>query len=848
MIELIFFFYVYYSSSSISDATTNVQTAILSASLLKQPALCDQLVNKYIELTDQLSNETAQSIKPLNVTLFQMEDFDLKTINENGTYRPIKISDTKAQNHILMANVRILSHICILMVELEKELVYKVTICLLNAFLNGNLRIKSKCLRYFTLLFKNAIALDERLQNLIIRIMDGINEIADRITLWMHHKLIKNNEIEKFVTSCNALLSSQFIMKHFNVDSLRGAVDACLKLIRSQSKNHVKPYERILPFVHDFVKMVLADVGDSSSYNNIFQVVQTAFDGFGDETCRGIELLGIIVLNEMKDGTIQSWYLVDEKLNKMMSNSNPTGQMIMEQLKCLHYILKTAQYIEHSLTVYLQRQLCEKMCLAPENESEVNVNVRKVFAKHMNENSKRLFRNLNDVGKFVLKKFSELLTTKYNPMVDTTVLLLFADIAVGILSIYGSYEIEEYLQSKLMLFAFCPFVRCSELLSNHLQMAFERETIRINKIMETPFVRDSINGAWQTTALQSIVKLNLEYISTKNKDFYMDFLSQIFNNEFNQSTVLDDILNILMNCVIQVNTYGIQEYEKFLNNMANNPANHLVLSQQLREFYCLSSGNSYIFQILKGDRIYHKVICPTCHVHLNTDDSEAGRLQNLIDKVGGKFVRTFKTNYKVREENHLKYFKFFASKEHQIRAAMTFVLPSILNHLDMKKFHNVINYCLDLLVDNETEIRVGVANHIGIFPKRCDNVILQKCQDKLVQCVQKFLTSDQKSDQSYTVQLITSFAKSDGISETMLLNCFRMMLYFCISSKSLVSRQAHLCANEMCFQFGITPKNLLIWYKTAIFKLIVTLCADNYENYNIGLRKSTTAVSALENF
>lgn len=816
--------------------------AIMSASLLKQPALCDQLVNKYIELINQLSNETAQSTKPLYVTLFQMEDFDLKTINENGTYRPIKIIDTKAQNHILMANVRILSRICILMVELEKELVYKGTLCLLDAFVNGNLRIKSKCLRYFTLLFKNTIALDERLQNLIIRIMDGIIEIADRITLWMHHKLIINNDIEKFVTSCNSLLSSQFIMKHFNVDSLRGAVDACLKLIQSQSKNVVKPFENILPFIHDFVKMVLAEVGDSPSYNNLFQVVKATFDGFGNETCRSIELLGIIVLNEMKVGTIRSWYLVDEKLNQMISDSNATGQMIMEQLKCLHFIFKTAQYIEHNFTIYLQRQLCEKIFLAAENVSELTVNVRKVFIKHMNEQSKRLFRNLTDIGKFVLKKFSELLTTKYNPLVDTTVLLLFADIAVGILSIYGSYEIEEYLQSKLMLFAFCPFVRCSELLFNHLQMAFERETIRINKIMEVPFVRDSNNDAWQTTALQSIVKLNLEYISTKNKDFYMDFLSQMFNNEFNQSTVLDDILNILMNCVIQVNTYGIQEYEKFLNNMANNPANHLIISQHLRYFYCLSSSNSYIFQVLKGDRVYHKIICPICHVHLNTDDN-AGRLKNLIDKVGGKFVRTFKTNYKVREENHLKYFKFFASKEHQIRAAMTFVLPSILNHLNMKKFHNVINYCLDLLVDNEAEIRVGVANHIGIFPKRCDNVILQKCQNNLVQCVEKFLASDQKSDQSYTVQLITSFAKSDGITETMLLNCFRMVLYFCISSKSLVSRQAQLCANEMCFQFGITPKNLLIWYKTAIFKLIVTLCADNYESYNIGLRKSTTGVS-----
>lgn len=817
-----------------------MQKTILSASFLKQPTLCDQLINKYVEFTNKLATVTVQTAKPLEVTLFQVQDFDMTTIDENGTFKPIKICNVQAQNNILMANAQILSHVCIEMVNLEKELVVKCVKCLLNTFINGHLRVKSKCLRFFTTFFRHTLTLDDRLQYLIVQILECLNEISDRISLWIHHKLIKNDDIEKFTKAVNSFLNSPSIVKLFNATSLCGAVNACLKLIQTNNKIRAPAYENIIPSVYDFLRTISAEVGDELLYQNISELVTSTIHENGVQFHRCIELLGVVVLDEMKSGKIQLWSLIDDKLNEMINKSNQTAQMIVEQLMSLQSILKIAQYLEHNLTIHLQRNHCNR-CKIDGTSTDLATDLRKVFNKYMNQNPRRLFPNLDKIGNWVLNNFSQLLTTKYNPLVDTTTLLLFTDIAIGILSIYDAQEIDDYLQSNLLLIALCPFVRCSELLFNHFQQAFERETVRINKIMESPFVRDGADVSWQTIALQSIVKLNLEYISTKNKDIYMDFLGQIFN-KVNQSDYLDGVINVLVSCVIQVNTYGIQELEKYLDTIAHTATNHLVVSHHLGDFYCLSSGDAHIFQIMKDDVMHYKIICPTCQIHLQSDLDAANLLQNLLEKTNGKYVRTLKTDYKIRADQHAKYFRFFMSREREIRITMTFVLPSILNHLDMEKFHGVVECCLNLLVDNEMEIRLGMAKHINLFPKRCDSAILKKCQEKLLKCTQKFLMSDQKSDQSYAVQLISSFATADGVSEQMLLNCFRMILYYCMSSMSMVSRQAALCATEMCYKFGITPKNLLIWYKTDIFKLIVTLCAANYTSYNIGLQKSTNAV------
>lgn len=827
---------------SLLETSRNLQKSILSASFLKQPTLCNQLLDKYIEFTSLLSNGPVNASKPLAVTMFEVKDFDMKTIDKNCTFKSIRISNIQSQNNILMSNVKLLAHAAIEMANSDAERTVKCTQCIVNAFTNANLQIKTACLRYFTQLFKNALHLNKTLQPMIVWILEGIEDIENRLPLWMHYKLVKSEDIDRYVSTVIDLLESQYVAKLFESEYLQQAINVCLKILRTHHNLRVQVYDKIIPSVYALIKTISCEVSDEFTHTNMYQFVKATLANDNDFQ-KNFELLGPVVLEQLKNGHIQSWCLADEKLQEIFNHDNAATEAIINHLKCICSILRTIRFMEHSLTIHLQRDMCSKTMLMDE-ELHVITDSGKVFATHMAQCPARLLPQLDVLSRYVLQNFSLLLKNKYSPLVDTTTLLIFTEIAIGILSVYDVLELDDYLQMQLVLIALCSFIRCSELLFNHLQQSFEEETTRLNKIMESPFVRNNEIASWQEYVLQMLASINLKYISTKNKDIFMDILGQICCN-LTQPECLDQIMNVLESCVIQVNTYSITDYEKFIKSIATKPNNHLVISRHLCGFYCISSGSTYIFQTNKANTYPFKVICTKCDTHFNFNGNEAKVLSQLLDKTNGKFVRTLTTQYNIQDKFHLNYFKLFESHERQIRANMSFCLPSILNHLNLERFIDAIDYWLNPIVDNEIDIRLWMTKYMVIFPQCGNAIVLLKCQEQLLQCTKKFLLNGQKADQLIALQLNSSFATSNEITEKMLLNCFRMTLYFCMSSKSMISRQAALRATEMCYKFGITPKNLLIWYKMDIFKLIVTLCVSNYISYNVGLQKSLQTVSEM---
>lgn len=764
----------------------------------------------------------------------------MATIDKNCAFKPIRITSIQSQNHILMANVKILRNTAIEMVNSDAETTIQCTKCILNVFTSATMQIKSVCLRYFSELFKSILSLDKELQPMIVWILECIEEIETRIPAWIHHKLVKPEEVDVFVSSVNNVLENQYIVKLFEAKYLRQTINTCLKILKTHHNLRVQHYDKIISSVYSLIKMISCEVGDELTHTNMYQFIKSTLANDIDFP-KNFELLGPVVLEQMKNVHIQSWCLADDKIQEILSYQNPTTDNIINHLKCLCSIFKTIRFMEHNLMIHLQREMCSKSMLTEEEEN-LTTDLRHTFTTYMEKFPRRLLPQLDVLIKHVIQSFSALLKNKFSPLVDTTTLLLFTDISIGILSVYDASEIDDYLQSQLLLIALSPFIRCSELLFNHLQQTFEAETTRINKIMESPFVRSNDVTSWQEHVLQMIAGINLKYISTKNKDIFMDFLGQICNN-LTQPECVDQIMNVLISCVIQVNTYSIADLEKFIKIMASKTNNHLIISRHLFRFYCITSGLTYIFQTNQSNTYPYKVICPKCDTHLQFNGSKAKVLSQLLDRTNGKFVCNLTTYYNVQDKFHHNYFKLFKSNECQIRVNMSLCLPSILNHLDLERYSDAADYWLHPIIDNEIDIRHWVPKYMVIIPKCGNQFILRKCLEQLLKSTKKFLMSDQKVDQSCALQMISSFAMSSEISETMLLNCFRMTLYFCMSSKSMVSRQAALRATEICYKFGIIPKNLLIWYKTDIFKLIVTLCVSNYMSYNIGLQKSLQTVS-----
>lgn len=116
---------------------------------------------------------------------------------------------------------------------------------------------------------------------------------------------------------------------------------------------------------------------------------------------------------------------------------------------------------------------------------------------------------------------------------------------------------------------------------------------------------------------------------------------------------------------------------------------------------------------------------------------------------------------------------------------------------------------------------------------------------QLLKSTRKFLPNGSEADQSCVLTHLLAFATSNEATDTTLHYCFRVILYFCICSTSQVSRKATMRATEMCHRFGITPKTLLVWHKTNLFKLIVPLCVSNYLNHGISLEKSLHGVISI---
>lgn len=795
----------------------------------------------YIEFTTLLSNGPVQASKPIVVTIFEVKDFDMSIIDKNCSFNPIRISNLQSQNNILMSNIKLLSCIAIEMANSDTERSTQCTQCVLNSFANGNIQIKSTCLRYFGQLFKHTLSLSKMLQPMFVWILKCIEDIENRISVWIHQKLAKTDDVEVYVASVNELLESPHIFKLFDAEYLRQTMNICVQILRTHHNLRTPAYDQIIPSIFTLLKSISCEVGDEFTRNNLFEFVKASLVN-DIEFQRYIELLGPAVLEQMKNAHIQSWYLADQKIEEILNHQNPSTETMINQMKCVCSILNTVRFIEHNLMIHSQREYCSKNGVT-DYEQEFPANLRKVFRTQIDKLPRRLLPQLQMLSKHVKRNFSLLLTTKYSPLVDATTLLLFTEIAIGILSVYDSLDIDDYLQSQLVLIALCPFIRCSELLFNHLQQSFEEETARLNRIMESPFIRNNDVNSWQEHVLQLITGFNLNYISTKNKEICMDILNQICNN-LKQLDCLDQIIHVLISCAIQVNAYSIADLERFIESVASDPKNHQVISRHLCGFYCLSSGLTYIFQVNKGNYTYaYKVVCPKCDTHLNFIGHKANVMLQLIEKTNGKFVRTLTTQYNIQNKCHLDYFKLFKSNVSQIRANMSFSLPPILNHLDLNLFSEAADYWLNPITDSDIDIRLWMTKYMTIFPKCGNQIILSKCLDKLLQCTKMVLMSEKKSDQLSALQLISSFATSKEITEPMLLNCFRMCLYFCMCSKSMVSRQAALRATEMCYKFGITPKNLLIWYKTDIFKQIVTICVSNYISYNIGLQKSLRTVS-----
>lgn len=121
--------------------------------------------------------------------------------------------------------------------------------------------------------------------------------------------------------------------------------------------------------------------------------------------------------------------------------------------------------------------------------------------------------------------------------------------------------------------------------------------------------------------------------------------------------------------------------------------------------------------------------------------------------------------------------------------------------------------------------------------------ITQTCLDKLLQAVRLSLKKSDYNYQSAVMNMLSHFAPCKGVNEERLMHCIRMMFFFLMIRESEVTREATLAVEEMCEMRGVTPRDMLNWYRHDIIKLIVAISATNFYCHEISLYKSLVHVS-----
>lgn len=674
---------------------------------MKQPALFHKIMEKYIEFTMVMVDASIKFTAPLCIDIFQKEEFDVAAIVENCTYKAIEINQIGSLSNLLFTNIRLLTHAMEEVVNFEHELIVKCSKCVLEAYKMGSLSIKSRCLHYFAVLFRFVVKLDGDLQPIIVALIEYMGEIESLLPLWTDHKLVKAEDITKYIKRAVELLESPYIVKLFRSAYLRQASMAALNVLHVHRRMKMPVYELVIQHIYRFLLTTIGLVNDAKLYASVSEFVRTTQDK-SIEFGQAVELLEPLVGEQLKDSTLAAWNMVDRHIERML-NGNKCART---HLSCLRAIFATARKIEHNYAMYLQRQMAKVYTSLPIDLTDEmrKPNDRAIFEQC----GRHLFENMDAISRYAMRCIGFVLTSN-----DTTTtmeeIMMISDLAIVMLSMSDCQDVDDYLQMQLLLFALCPFVQSSELLYNHLQQAFELETKCIKKMLSGTRGHH-IGAEWHNDALQQLANLNLDYLSTKNKDIFVDFIVQIFAS-ITDSPHRSPIMEISIGCIIQ-DCYRLQNFHEYLLAALNDVENHFAVTENLRNFLCLAtSSGCHVFQTAKNDRFQYQLICQQCDLQQNNVTTMNGNaFLQMADKTNGKYIQTIKNSHVFTEASSLKYFQLFSSGDARVRCSMIKCVPALLNHLDQYGFSAK---CMDLwlspVLDDNREARLRMVNYVPYF-------------------------------------------------------------------------------------------------------------------------------------
>ncbi|XP_052873346.1 serine/threonine-protein kinase ATR [Anopheles cruzii] len=345
-------------------------------------------------------------------------------------------------------------------------------------------------------------------------------------------------------------------------------------------------------------------------------------------------------------------------------------------------------------------------------------------------------------------------------------------------------------------------------------------------------------GRVRNTAIERLTKLVIAIGTSKagDKD---GFLQSVLLTQFNQ---------LLLSTKLPLTELGslLAHYE-----VKSDQAAHKLRALQL--FCCLrstSAGTDFrVYQITPNKRSYE---CTACSPNL-AEKKKRYHCKTATEQLRTEGVLDLDGEIRVA----LRCLKDGAELE--TRLAWATLLPTALRHCECMLSEESVSHWATLFGDGSAEVCQAMSKHADIVMR----ILADRLTDELERyekCVRLLLENlllatrlALKENTSYThqwtvVRLIVSVAAgclrtNDQSYQETLKHSVRMMLFFLLQPESEVTNEASLAVEEMCARQGVTPWNVIGWYRHDIIKLMTGLVVRNYCHAGIKLYQSLTIVS-----
>ncbi|XP_029733989.2 serine/threonine-protein kinase ATR-like [Aedes albopictus] len=819
---------------SIKESNILLQKAILSASFVKQVWFLHEAAEKYLDILDTLN--CYDSEKEIKLENFQMSLQYFENLNCSCAFAPIvikgsvtKITLTEVCLHVLSQVVSLVDDSC------NRRLRERSAEIVMTTLISGSLDEKTLCIMFFGQFLKLCTVYTPNLEHLVWEVLSVVETTLERFNRWLSSELVRLRSLEQFKTALVDFYSKLNALKYDrNPSELRQKLFQCsmriIKNLMSIKKDAGDLKLKLLEEISKFLKAVQNQFGVDMVYDIYDDVYELSYQ-FPDL----LNLLEVPITSELiasKDAgdslTLKRSHFWNRALDIALEGEDKSKQM--QKIYLCQKIVHLGINVVYNFTCWLQKESNKTKYLL-------------VFDGRLRTFLETLFQELSEI----------------NFTTDIVLLILDVCFDATLLKDFGSLDVD--FQRQILSWLLLPFADDQK--SNY--------HITIQENLKTKFYDGLKNGCdinlIKARSLDQLCTLSLtnigDSVAETVKASFWDIIQNVVRSD---DLPLKRILHrFYVNALLSFKFAPSQLYSELLHPALNIQELRPIAIQNLATHFCMKSGNFSVFEVNRDGCLRRKLRCFRCKPSANEQDitstqTSPSQKQELFAQSDGIRLTLNDleqyTAFNIPSDDILE--TLYQSEDSDTRVEMVKLLPILLKHTpEVATTERMVKAWSELITCNSGDASITFSKTFPILmyyvvnsslePHTKDKII-QSCLDKLLQAVKLSLKKSDYNYQSAVMNMVVKFATCDGITEERLMHCLRMLFFFLMLRESEVSREATLAAGEMCEHHGVTPLDMLHWYRHDMIKLIIAICATNYCCFEVSLQKSLYHISRTFNY